>query len=299
MAAIRRPPVHDSTSRHDSKQLLIGMILGAAVMFWILGPAAMIDDAGRQTVGSGVRSSSSLSGGGEDASWHPIHVFFGDRKALPNSDQEWFSQVRQDQVIVDLVGENGYFIDLAANDASDLSNTLALERHGWDGLCIEPNPTYWYGLSHRKCTVVGALVGGSVEKVKVKFRGVYGGIVGKFNDRLANRKHEPEAPEEWRYTATLADVLTRFHVPQTIDYLSLDVEGAEMLIMKEFPFDQYTIKVMTIERPGSDLKELLKREGYIFLKDLVWWGETLWAHESTGLSPEHPKIQKITTEQKQ
>jgi Methyltransferase FkbM domain len=286
MAAIRRPVGYSSSSQ-DRKQLIIGMMLGAVFMFWILGPSAMVDDSER------LRSTTKSSG---DSSWHPINVFFGDRKALPHSDQEWFSQVHQDQVIVELLGEKGYFIDLAANDASDLSNTLALERHGWNGLCIEPNPIYWYGLSHRRCTVVGAMVGGNVEKVKVKFRGVYGGIVGKLDDRLANRKHEPEAPEEWRYTATLADVLARFNVPNTIDYLSLDVEGAEMLIMKEFPFDQYTIKVLTIERPGKDLKALLQSKGYIFLKDLVWWGETLWAHKSTGLSPEHPQIQKIKTE---
>jgi hypothetical protein len=288
MAPIRRPI--NPSSRHDYIQLFIGMIIGAVLMFWILGPSTIVDDPGDDA--SALRPTST-----GDA-WHPIQVFYGDRQALPHSKQKWFAQVKQDELILELLGENGYFIDLAANDASDLSNTLALERHGWNGLCVEPNPIYWYGLSHRKCTVVGALVGGSVEKVKVKFRGVYGGIVGKLDDKLANRKNEPEAPEEWRYTAPLADVLTRFKVPKSIDYLSLDVEGAEMLIMKEFPFDQYTIKVMTVERPGKDLKALLERKGYIFLKDLAWWGETLWAHKSTGLSPEHPKIQKIQTEKR-
>jgi hypothetical protein len=125
--------------------------------------------------------------------WHTIHVFYGNRSALlpdrnlpstavnaTNGDEpEWFAQVHQDKVVWDLLGDNGYFIDLAANDAMKLSNTLALENHGWDGLCIEPNPVYWYGLSHRRCTVVGALVGEKVEAVDVKFRGVFGGIVGK------------------------------------------------------------------------------------------------------------------------
>jgi Methyltransferase FkbM domain len=260
------------------------------LMFSYLGPSTIQDDSESHLL--------ALGGTVPSDAWHPIHVFYGDRQALPHSDQEWFAQVHQDEVIVDLLGENGYFIDLAANDASELSNTLALERHGWKGLCIEPNPKYWYGLSHRKCTVVGALVGGHVEKVKVKFRGVYGGIVGKLDDKLANRKNEPDADEEWRYTARFADVLERFGVPKTIDYLSLDVEGAEMLIMKEFPFDEYTVKVMTVERPGKGLKTLLESKGYIFLKDLVWWGETLWAHKSTGLSPGHPKIQRIQTEGK-
>lgn len=199
---------------------------------------------------------------------------------------------------MDLIGPNGYFIDLAANDAKDWTNTLALENHGWNGLCIEPNPGYWYGLSHRKCTVVGALVGGAKEKVKVKFRGVYGGIVGRMDERLANRKKEPDSQIEERYTAPLNEVFSQYHVPATIDYLSLDVEGAEYLIMKDFPFEQYEIKIMTVERPNEELRTLLAQKGFIFLKDLAWWGETLWAHKSTGLTPDHPKVVKIKTEER-
>jgi len=151
-------------------------------------------------------------------------------------------------------------------------------------------------LSHRKCTVIGALVGDKVEEVSVKFRGVFGGIVGKISENLANRKKEPDAVEEKRYTAPLKAVLEKFNVPKIIDYLSLDTEGSEYLIMQNFPFDEYSIKVMTVERPSQELKELLEQHGYLFLKDLAWWGETLWAHKSTGLTPDHPKIVKIKAE---
>ena len=234
----------------------------------------------------------------EDApGWHPIHVFYGE-PLLQTTQEQWFAQVHQDEAILKLVGNDGYFVDLAANDAKEFSNTLALERAGWDGLCIEPNPTYWYGLSHRKCQVAGALVGAMKQMVNVKFRGVYGGIVGKLDEKLANRKREPDAPVEERYTAPLIQVLQKFHVPQTIDYLSLDVEGAEYMIMKDFPFEDYSIRVMTVERPNKELRQLFETKGFVFLKDLAWWGETLWAHHSTGLSPTHPKVVSIKTEER-
>jgi len=138
----------------------------------------------------------------ETKGWHPVHVFYGEKKGLFNDapgsiseSQESYAQVGQDSIILDLLGSNGYFIDLAANDALDLTNTLALERKGWTGLCVEPNSVYWYGLSHRKCQVVGALVAGTEsEEVKVKFRGVYGGIVDKMDNRLANRKKRTQCP---------------------------------------------------------------------------------------------------------
>ncbi len=121
---------------------------------------------------------------------------------------------------------------------------------------------------------------------------------GKLDDKLANRKNEPEANLEDRYTAPIREVLDRYNVPKTIDYMSLDVEGSEYEIMKDFPFDGYRIQVMTIERPSKQLKELLESKGYILLKRLAWWGETLWAHSSTGFTPDHPKIAKIVTEER-
>lgn len=112
---------------------------------------------------------------------------------------------------------------------------------------------------------------------------------------MANRKQEPRAQTVKRYTAPLIEVLQRFRVPKVVDYVSLDVEGAEFLIMKDFPFDSYQIKLMTVERPNDDLRQLLEQKGFVYLKDLAWWGETLWAHKSTGLTPEHPKVAKIIT----
>jgi hypothetical protein len=243
----------------------------------------------------GSTSLNKVSPSSDPPGWNPVHVFYGE--PLGTGNEQWFAQVHQDEAILDLLGNKGYFVDLAANDAIEFSNTLALEREGWDGLCIEPNPAYWYSLSHRKCKVAGVLVGATKSKVKVKFRGVFGGIVGKLDEKLANRKKEPDAPVDERYTAPLIEVLQKFNVPSTIDYLSLDVEGAEYLIMKDFPFDKYFIKVMTVERPGKDLRKLLESQGYVFLKDLAWWGETLWAHKSTGFTPTHPKVVKIKTEE--
>jgi hypothetical protein len=296
MAKIKRF-AGNTSGKNDYKMMAVGMCIGALIMFLYLGPQDVVEVqssvAVKRTLGRQPPPPSSDTDG-----WHPINVFYGDVSGLKTGDKQWFSQVNQDRIIVDLLGTDGYFMDLAANEAVEYSNTLALERQGWNGLCIEPNPTYWYGLSHRKCTVVGALLGDNVDKVQVKFRGVYGGIVGKMADKMANRKKEPEALVEDRYTAPIKDVLKRFNVPKTIDYLSLDIEGAEYLVMKNFPFDEYSIKVLTVERPNKELKLLLESNGYIMVKSLAWWGETLWVHTSTGFTADHPKIAKIKEEGK-
>ena len=54
--------------------------------------------------------------------------------------------------------------------------------------------------------------------------------------------------------------------PKIIDYLSLDVEGAETRILERFPFDKYTFLTLTIERPTLKLEKLLFQNGYVFVK---------------------------------
>jgi hypothetical protein len=104
----------------------------------------------------------------------------------------------------------------------------------------------------------------------------YGGIVG---DKMDNRQRARQKTEK-RYTISLQSLFQEFQVPSTIDYMSLDVEGAEELVMEHFPFQLYTIRFMTLERPKPALQKILKSNGYQFVMMLVYWGETLWVHES-------------------
>jgi hypothetical protein len=83
------------------------------------------------------------------------------------------------------------------------------------------------------------------------------------------------------FTVPLREILDRFEVPKHFDYLSLDVEGAEYLVMKDFPFDQYSMKILTIERPKQELVDLLYQHGYVYLAAFNQFGdETLWALKS-------------------
>jgi hypothetical protein len=82
--------------------------------------------------------------------------------------------LKQESVVIGLLRNKreGFFIDLAANDARKLSNTYALERRCfWRGLCIEPNPEYWFDLSRfRTCKVVAAILGrGRREDIKFNY----------------------------------------------------------------------------------------------------------------------------------
>ena len=48
------------------------------------------------------------------------------------------------------------------------------------------------------------------------------------------------------------------NAPKIIDYLSIDTEGSEYEILKNFDFESYSFRVITVEHNHTDNRELVK-----------------------------------------
>jgi hypothetical protein len=219
----------------------------------------------------------------ETPGWKSIDVFYGDHDHLKTKGRG--SQCNQDLLVASLLKEqkHGYFLDLAANDAVNLSNTYQLENlHAWKGICVEPNSSYWSNLAHRECHVAAAVVSKTrMEEVKFRMyrdmqkRAASGGIEDLIDPNIPKSKERPDT----LYTVPAQEILERYHAPYIMEYLSLDIEGAEYMVMKDFPFHVYKFKVMTVERPSQQLTDLFYDHGYLYLAGNNEDGqETAWIH---------------------
>lgn len=204
----------------------------------------------------------------------------------------WHSQVGQDRAAYAVLGrkERGYFVDCAANEPVHLSNSRALERdHGWRGLCIEANPYYWPLLrTVRSCAVVGTAVASDEREVGFTAAAEFGGLTGLLHGPSSTKlaPNEPRFTEEPRAdftarTVPLSSILAAFGAPPTIDYMSLDVEGAEGLVMASFPWHRHNISVLTVERPKAELRAALASHGYGFVCTAGGFGDELWVHTAS------------------
>ena len=81
-------------------------------------------------------------------------------------------------------------------------------------------------------------------------------------------------------TVSLAELLERVNAPSRIDYFSFDIEGAEDLVMREFPWEKYTFLSLTVERPKEWLMHMLESHGYMFVKNHGDFGDMMYLHES-------------------
>lgn len=204
------------------------------------------------------------------------------------------SQANQDMEVISIFDDmsNGYFVDLASNHYSDTSNTFVLDYYNsWNGVCVEPNPIYLVGLlSNRRCKVFTNPVSNKEgEPIKFRFDGGLGGIVGEEFDN----KEDPKMDEfkgftlQTLHTVTLNTILDFVNAPNVVEYLSLDVEGAEFKVLSGLNHTRYKFMVITIERPTRNAHKLLTSNGYRFAfllessnKKIGNFGECVYLHHT-------------------
>lgn len=157
---------------------------------------------------------------------------------------------------------NGYFLDVGSGHGTIGSNTKALEDAGWTGICVDPFPTHMEG---RTCRMVREVVT-SVPGEVVRFHTHEG--LGGIADSLGKWKDEAsKSPVVELTTTTLGHVLDDAHAPSFIQFLSVDIEGAELEALKGIPFDRYRFGAMAIEHNDeepkrSDILKFLDALGY-------------------------------------
>lgn len=161
----------------------------------------------------------------------------------------------------------GVYIDLATNDPiarnNNYFNDVCLH---WRGLCFEPNPLHHERIrATRGCQLVPTCVshrtGSSVSFGTGKSK-TFGG-----NAQLLDGSKNVSASHESIITlqcTTLASALERAGLTH-VDFLSLDVEGAELSALLSFDFRKHKVDIIMAEdsaRDGGVENLLVKTLGY-------------------------------------
>jgi FkbM family methyltransferase len=172
--------------------------------------------------------------------------------------------------------KNGYYVDVGSADGIRISNTYLLDRMGWQGVCIDPFPR---NMQKRTCQVFNQPVfSESGKKVQFRAAGDLGGIVndlGKYKQDLNHAKMVEFT------TATLDEVLEKAKAPQWIDYMNIDVEGAEYDVLRGLSLDRYQFGSLTIEHnfeagKRDQIQKLMESKGYVRVRS--WEVDDWYVH---------------------
>jgi FkbM family methyltransferase len=182
------------------------------------------------------------------------------------------SQLGQDVLALSLVGpdKKGFFVEFGATDGKTLSNSHLLEKvFGWSGILCEPGKNWHSALkSNRSEPIDTRCVFSSTGKL-VEFTETSLGelsTISSFMKSDANRFLRKNSGTYQVETVSLKDLLLTHNAPKYIELLSVDTEGSELEILKDFPFDEYKFGLMCVEHNYTSnrekLHELLTGKGY-------------------------------------
>jgi FkbM family methyltransferase len=186
------------------------------------------------------------------------------------------SQLGQDLKVLEFYDNkrDGFFIEIGASDGVTLSNTYLLEtEYNWKGICCDPIPSNFEKLvgnrPHSIC-VKEALYNQSGLTLNFDIALTYDLLSG-IPEHIDCHKETVDSNKTCIQvqSISLLDVLDNANAPSFIEYMSLDTEGSEFEILKNFDFEKYTFGLIDVEHNyveprRSNIKSLLEKNGYIY-----------------------------------
>jgi FkbM family methyltransferase len=208
-----------------------------------------------------------------------------------------FARFGMDEILEKhLPHRNGFYVELGANDGALASNSYYFElKKQWKGVLIEPCPNLYLSCLKRRGknnhVFCNACVPFEYEDKFVSMR--YSDSMTISEDLtldIGNSDTFIESGDKFlaigeksfefgARAATLNALLDEASAPPLIDFLSLDVEGAELAVLQGVDFSRYKFKFMLIEcRDLEQLLNYLSPLGYV-LREKVTHHDYLFALE--------------------
>lgn len=195
------------------------------------------------------------------------------------------SQDKQDEYLETNVFKgykNGIFVDVGAHNGVHINNTLYFEKYNnWTGINIEPIKTVYDQLvANRPSNInINCAVSNNDGETDFFWNEGYTEMISGIVDTYDNRHNQRLEYENKHTGATTTIIKVSTKRLETIfdeykishvNYLSIDVEGAEFEVIKSINFDKVYIDVIGFENNYSDnsvpIVKYLEGKGFYVFK---------------------------------
>jgi FkbM family methyltransferase len=193
----------------------------------------------------------------------------------------FYSQEKQDEYLETTIFKgfkNGFFMDVGAHDGVSLNNTFYFEKNNnWTGINIEPIKLVYNKLVENRPNCINlnlAVCNNDGEADFIRNSGyteMLSGLKYKYNDKHKKRIiSENSTTNSKSYiikvnTKKIETITDEYNIKH-INYLSIDVEGAEFDVIKSINFDKLYIDVIgfesNYEEESKEIILYLQSKGY-------------------------------------
>ncbi|EQB39812.1 hypothetical protein M947_04345 [Sulfurimonas hongkongensis] len=185
-----------------------------------------------------------------------------------------YSQEGEDMILRRLFEKQsiGFYVDVGAHHPKRFSNTYFFYKKGWNGINIDAMPDSMRAFNKIRPRDINIEKPISDKKQILTYHAFNEPALNGFLKELSEQR---EAKESYFVqftkeieTSTLEDILdSKLPKGQQIDFLSIDVEGMDFMVLKSNNFEKYQPKVILIEVLGSSLSDLENNKISKFLKE--------------------------------
>lgn len=187
--------------------------------------------------------------------------------------EPFYHDLYNDLFYRDIVFQNkkdGYFVEVGALDGMVMSQSYLFEKTlNWKGIVVEPNPVWKDNLFlHRCCNISTEAISNERGTSTFECREIpaFSGLKSSVNEARAS-----DIIGEFDVnTITLCDLFDKFNAPEEIDWVSIDTEGAELVIMEKFFLENTKYKINLLSFESHQLYEaekILKNQPYLKIKN--------------------------------
>jgi FkbM family methyltransferase len=165
---------------------------------------------------------------------------------------------------------DGYFVEAGACSGIRGSATYLLETQlGWGGICVEPvDRSYRRLLKTRRCSTDNRCLwdrSGEVIPFTVFSETRPRSGITEVNKNIEGWAGAATQPTQTvlKQTVTLQDLLVEHGAPPIVNYLCLDIEGAERRVLEAFDLRDGRHRILAISIEGGSCDDLMEDAGYV------------------------------------
>jgi len=186
-----------------------------------------------------------------------------------------YSQEGEDLILRRLFEKQhtGFYVDVGAHHPMRFSNTYHFYCNGWRGINIDAMPNSMESFNSLRDRDINIETPISDQQTSLTYYMFNEPALNSFDKELSENRNDHD--DDYRIvetielkTRTLSWVLDE-HLPADtrIDFLSVDVEGLDLCVLKSNDWTRYRPDVVLVELLGSSIATMEKNEAHQFLRD--------------------------------
>ncbi|MFO1525300.1 MAG: FkbM family methyltransferase [Turneriella sp.] len=164
-----------------------------------------------------------------------------------------YAQYQEDLIIDAILGSKrkGFYVDVGANDPTVISNTRRFYDRGWRGINIEPNLGLYNKLKSDRPRDINLNVGIATTAGDLTFYEMSADTLSSFDRDAAissGRIHGAHLISERKIKVLpLSEVFQKYLPNPRIDFISIDVEGFDLDVLRSNDWAKYRPALLLVE----------------------------------------------------